>query len=55
MFVLAILKNIFLAALGERVVAKALFGTARWLAAKSETNIDDDVVKEWEKAYYKAD
>lgn len=52
MFVLAILKNIFLAALGEKVVAKAFFGTAKWLAAQSETNIDDDVVEEWRKAYY---
>lgn len=52
MFVLIILKNIFLAALGEKVVAKALFGTAKWLAARSDTNLDDEVVAEWEKAYY---
>lgn len=52
MFVLAILKNIFLAALGEKVVAKAFFGTARWLATQSENQIDDKVVKEWEDNYY---
>lgn len=52
MFLLAILKNILLAALGERVVAKALFGAAAWLADRSDTQIDDEVVEEWKKNYY---
>ncbi|WP_432473742.1 hypothetical protein [Amphritea sp. HPY] len=52
MFLLAILKNILLAALGERVVAKAFFGLADWLADQSATNIDDEIVTEWRKAYY---
>lgn len=52
MFLLAILKNILLAALGERVVAKALFGIASWLASRSDTKIDDDIVAEWRDAYY---
>lgn len=52
MFLLVILKNILLSALGERVVAKALFGVATWLASRSDTQIDDEVVAEWKKAYY---
>jgi len=47
-----ILKNIFLSALGERVVAKGLFGAAKWLADLSDTSIDNDIVEEWEDAYY---
>jgi hypothetical protein len=53
MVLLIILKNILLASLGERVVAKAFFGIAAWLASRTEaTNLDDDLVAEWKAAYY---
>ena len=52
MVLLVILKNILLASLGEKVVAKALFGLAKWLAKRSDTVIDDDIVKAWEETYY---
>ena len=52
MFLLKSISHVLLAALGERVVAKAIFGAARWLASRSDTNIDDEIVKEWEDAYY---
>lgn len=50
--VLATLKKLLVALLGERLVAKVTFSFLEWLAEQSETNIDDEVVKEWKDVYY---
>lgn len=50
--ILAAVRNIIFAALGERVLAKVLFGIAKYLSARTETDIDDAIVAEWEDTYY---
>lgn len=50
--VLATLKKMLVALMGERLVAKVTFSFLEWLAEQSETQIDNDIVKEWKDVYY---
>lgn len=50
--ILAAVRNVIFAALGERVLAKILFGVAKYLSARTDTDIDDAIVAEWEATYY---
>lgn len=50
--VLATLKKMLVALLGERLVAKVTFSFLEWLAEQSETKIDNEIVKEWKDVYY---
>lgn len=50
--VLAVLKKMLLALLGEKLVAYVTFAFLEWLATQSKTKIDDKIVKEWKEVYY---
>ena len=50
--VLATLKKMLLAFLGEKLVAKVTFSFLTYLAEQSSTKIDDEIVKEWKDVYY---
>lgn len=50
--VLAVLKKILLSLLGEKLVAYMTFSFLEFLAERTDTNIDNKIVKEWKDAYY---
>ena len=50
--VLATLKAMLLKLMGEKLVAYVSFSFLTWLASRTETKIDDDVVKRWKAEYY---
>lgn len=50
--VLAILKKMLLTLLGEKLIAYVTFSFLTYLATLSETNIDDEVVRQWKATYY---
>ena len=52
MVILKTLKNILLALVGEKIVAKVVFSFLEWLAEQSKTPIDNEIVQEWKNVYY---
>lgn len=50
--VLSALKKILLSLLGEKMVAKLTFAFLTFLAERTETKIDNEIVKEWKDVYY---
>lgn len=50
--VVAVLKKMVLSLLGEKIVAYMAFSLLVYLAGLTETNIDNEVVAQWKKAYY---
>lgn len=50
--VLKTIKGMLLALLGEKLVAKMTFSFLTYLAERTDTNIDNEIVKEWKDAYY---
>lgn len=50
--ILKTIKGMLLALLGEKLVAKVTFSFLTWLAQQSETQIDDEIIKEWKDVYY---
>lgn len=53
--ILRTLKGMLLALFGEKLIAKITFSCLTWLAEQSETNIDDEIIKEWKDVYYGRD
>lgn len=53
--ILNALKSILLPLLGEKLIAHITFSFLTWLAGRTDTNIDDNVVKAWKETYYAKD
>lgn len=50
--VLKTIKGMLLSLLGEKLVAKMTFSFLTYLAERTDTNIDNELVGDWKDAYY---